>query len=369
VRIAILSAADSIHSWRWVEYFAGAGHDVHWISLAPFEKPLPPGVTGYEAGPFPRSPAALLRSGRRIAAAVRTARPDLLHMHYLGTYGLLGALTGFAPIISTAWGSDILISAQNILKRPLIKYVLRRSQVLTCDAYHMRDALVRLGVPEAKIEVIFFGSDTERFRPGLDGSTIRARHGLGARPVLISTRNLQPIYDVQTLVHAMPRIGREVPGLHCLVLGRGELREALELLARELGVADRMTFVGPVSGEDMPLYLACSDIYVSTSLSDAGLAASTAEAMAVGLPAIVSDTAENHRWVEDGLGGFVIPPGDPAALADKVIALARDPDTRRRMGAHNRPVIETRNNYRVEMGKMEALYHRVVDAHRTAGDR
>lgn len=366
MKIAVLSAADSIHSWRWVEYFGGAGHDVHWVSMAPFEKPLPKGVTGYFTGPYPKNLLDIWRAKGKIADAIAQAQPDLMHLHYLGMYGFLGALSGFRPIISTAWGSDILISARNPIKGPLIKWVLRQSQVLTCDAYHMRDALIAMGVDRSKIEVIFFGSDCHRFRPGQDARKIRERHNLGDRPVLISTRNLLPIYDVQTLVRAMPQIVAGVPDLHCLVLGRGEERAMLEALAGELNVADKMTFVGPVTGEDMPLYLAAADVYVSTSLSDAGLAASTAEAMATGLPAIVTDTAENATWVEDGTGGFVIPVSQPGVLADKVIQLARDPELRRAMGAHNRPVIEQRNNFFVEMKKMEQLYERIVSGARAA---
>jgi len=83
--------------------------------------------------------------------------------------------------------------------------------------------------------------------------------------------------------------------------------------------------------------------------------------MACGLPAIVTDSAENRAWVENGTGGFVVPVGSPEALAEKILYLAERPEERSRFGVHNRRVIEERNNYYVEMQKMERLYATVAE--------
>jgi glycosyltransferase involved in cell wall biosynthesis len=109
--------------------------------------------------------------------------------------------------------------------------------------------------------------------------------------------------------------------------------------------------VGQLPNEQLPEYLNAADLYVSTSLSDAGLAASTAEAMACGLPVIVTDSAENKLWVREREGGFVIPVQNPQILAEKVIALLQNPSTGKQWGNFNRRVIQERNNYYVEMGR------------------
>ena len=102
------------------------------------------------------------------------------------------------------------------------------------------------------------------------------------------------------------------------------------------------------------------DVYVSTSLSDAGIAASTAEAMACGLPVIVTDVADNKKWIDNGVNGFVVPVKDPKSLAEKIIYLLQNEDIRKKFGKINRKIIEERNNYYKEMEKMEDIYKELV---------
>jgi glycosyltransferase involved in cell wall biosynthesis len=124
--------------------------------------------------------------------------------------------------------------------------------------------------------------------------------------------------------------------------------------------SESVKFIGFVRNDRLPDYLNSVDVYVSTSLSDAGIAASTAEAMACGLPVIVTDVADNRMWVEDGANGFVIPTKNPKLLAERIIHLLKNEDIRRRFGNINRKIIEQRNNYYVEMQKMEGIYKKLV---------
>jgi glycosyltransferase involved in cell wall biosynthesis len=123
-----------------------------------------------------------------------------------------------------------------------------------------------------------------------------------------------------------------------------------------LNVLDFVKFAGRIGENDMPVYLASSDVYVSTSLSESGLAASTAEAMACGLPVINTDTGDIGRWLTQGEGGFIIPPGDAGSLAEKVISVLTDDGMREKAGQVNRRVIVERLNYFTEMAAMETIY-------------
>ncbi len=105
------------------------------------------------------------------------------------------------------------------------------------------------------------------------------------------------------------------------------------------------------------------DVYVSTSLSDAGIDASTAEAMACGLPVVVTDVADNKKWVDNGVNGFVVPVKDPKSLAEKIIYLLQNEDIRKKFGKINRKIIEERNNYYKEMKKMEDIYKELIRRH------
>jgi glycosyltransferase involved in cell wall biosynthesis len=147
-------------------------------------------------------------------------------------------------------------------------------------------------------------------------------------------------------------------------VGDGSERSVLESLVRSLGLMGTVRLAGAVPADEIPAFLAAADIYVSTARSDAGLAASTAEAMAAALPVVVTACAENHLWVAEGKGGYLVPLGDAEALARGILDLAHQPDLRSAFGAYNRQVIEERNNYFREMAKVEQLYQEVAAARR-----
>ena len=111
--------------------------------------------------------------------------------------------------------------------------------------------------------------------------------------------------------------------------------------------------VSGIPHDELPRYLTSANIFVSTALSDAGLAASTVEAMDCGLPVVITDSGDNRKWVEDGVNGFIIPLKDPKTLAEKIIYLLKNPDVGKEFGMRNRKIIEERNDYYKEMKKME----------------
>jgi glycosyltransferase involved in cell wall biosynthesis len=245
--------------------------------------------------------------------------------------------------------------------KPLVNWVFRRADLVTCDAEHMRQAMIQLGIDRDKIRIIYFGTDVEKFQPRPRREEPRRTLGATEAPLVISVRSIEPIYNVETLIRAIPLVLQSVPSAVFVIGGEGSEKEKIFRLAEELGILRQVRFVGQLPNEQLPEYLNAADLYVSTSLSDAGLAASTAEAMACGLPVIVTDSAENKLWVREGEGGFVIPVQNPQILAEKVIALLQNPSTGKQWGNFNRRVIQERNNYYVEMGKMEKLYESLAE--------
>ena len=179
--------------------------------------------------------------------------------------------------------------------------------------------------------------------------------------MIISLRRFEPIYDVATLVRAVPIVLKDVPDAKFIMVEKGSQEEELKNLAKSLGVSNSVIFTGWISGNKLPRYLASSDIYVSTSLSDAGLSASTAEAMACGLPVVITDFGDNREWVKDGVNGFVIPMKRPDILASKIVQLLNDENKRKEFGERNCRIINERNNWQKEMGKMDKLYQEMVE--------
>jgi glycosyltransferase involved in cell wall biosynthesis len=365
VRICYLANASSVHTSRWIRYFVERGHEVHVIS---FEKAQIKGATVHvlklpvlvKSATFPLKVASIFR----IKALIGRMKPDVLHAHYVTNYGLFGALCNVKPFILTAWGSDVLAVPEarliSIIKKQMAIFALKKADVITCDAKHMKEVMKNLGVPAEKIELVYFGVDTRKFSHRHESNALKAKLETYDSPTVISLRNLEPIYDVETLVKSVPLVLEKIPETKFVIAGKGSEERKLKELAKSLGVKDNVKFAGFIPNEELPEYLNTVDVYVSTALSDAGIAASTAEAMACEIPVVITDVADNKKWVEDGVNGFLVPIKDPKSLAEKIIYLLRNEDVRKRFGKINRQIIEERNNYYGEMKKMEDIYKGLI---------
>jgi glycosyltransferase involved in cell wall biosynthesis len=358
LRICFLAEGQSVHALKWMRYFAARDHDVH---LATFGKTGPiEGVNVHNMRYFSKIayPFRILEARK----TVKEIEPDILHAHYVSNYGMYAALTGFKPLVLTAWGSDVLIEPQeSMIKKHIVTYALRKSDLVTCDAEHVKAALRTLGAAPEKIQLINFGVDTQKFSPTKKSQRILAKLGINDSPSVISLRNLDPLYDVETLIRSIPFVRKEIPESKFLIAGKGSEEMRLKDLAVSLGVSKSTRFLGFVPNDELPEYLNSVDVYVSTSPSDAGLSASTAEAMACGIPVIVTDVADNRKWVEDGINGFVVPTTDPKSLAEKIIYLLNSQDVRKRLGKIGRKIIQERNDYYQVMKKMEGIYEELAE--------
>ncbi len=367
--ILFLGSAESIHMLKWAKFFSAKGHKVHLISYAS-------SINNYDFGEiemhfinkiFPiqtwpfntiiNLPITIMR----IRKLLRTIRPDIIHAHYVFDYGSLASWLNFHPLIITAWGSDILINPnKSIYSKLVVKYILKKSDLITCDAGHMKEAIIKLGVKEPEIEIVNFGVDTKKFSPGLENEKLKKELGILGYGTVISLRSLEPIYDIESLIKAIPLVIEEFPKIKFLIISEGSQDKELKKKAENLGVKENINFLGRIPNEELPKYLRLANVYISTSLSDGGIAASTAEAMACGLPVIITDVGDNKKWVKDGRNGFLIPVKSPKILAEKIIYLLKNKNIRERFGEINRKIIEEENNYYKEMAKMENIYYELI---------
>jgi glycosyltransferase involved in cell wall biosynthesis len=345
-------------------YFACAGHDVSWLSFQPlaFQKienvhflPL--------QGPFAKwFPPAVLMNAYRVRRLLAELQPEIVHAHYAGLNGVVGALAGCHPLVVTAWGSDVLVAGRAPLRKYGVRMALAAADLITCDAEHLRRAMMAMGIDAAKIARINFGSDLDLFKRQVADPVLREKLGIRGGPVVISMRNLYKIYNVELLLKAVPFILDRHKDTQFVIIGSGPEAQRLKDLAEAMGVAQSVRFVGRVAGEELPAYLSMADIYVSTALSDGGLAASTAEAMACELPVVVTDSGENRDWVTDGENGFVVSTDDATGLAKRISMLLEDEPMRKIFGERNRQIIAERNSFETEMQKMEELYRQMLKA-------
>jgi glycosyltransferase involved in cell wall biosynthesis len=346
LRIAFLASANSVHSYKWVKYFSDKGHEVHWISFKPNTQGKIKDVYFYHINnlfPF---------NFFKLKKIIKETNLDILHAHYAGVNGFLASLLNFHPFVLTAWGSDVLIAGKHFIKKFFVKHALKTADLITCDAFHMKQEMKKMGIKENKIKIIYFGVDVKKFFP----------RDLDTKPEnrVISLRSLEQIYDIKTLIKAVPIVLKEIPRAKFIIAGKGSEEKKLKKLAEDLGVLSSVEFTGLISQDNLPNYLKDSDIYVSTSLSDAGLASSTAEAMSCALPVIITDFGNNKDWVKNNESGFLMSLKDYKFLAEKIIYLLRNYKEGIKLGNNARKIIEERNNYYKEMEKMEKLYLNLI---------
>jgi len=293
---------------------------------------------------------------------IKRIKPDILNAHYITLHGYLGVFSGFHPLILTAYGSDVHTDPQrNPLYRILTKKALKKADLIVCDSQMVREGLIKLGAVPSKIRIIYNGVDTQLFNPQQRDERLRQELELADSPTVISTRTLSPLYNVKTLLEAIPLVVKEFPQAKFIIAGDGKQRNYLTNLTNSLGVSGSIRFLGWVPNNELPKYLASSDIYVSTSLADS-TSLCLQEAMACKLAPVVTDLPANREWVADSENALIVPTKDPQALAGKIIYLLRNGEVRRKFGKAGRKIIKKRAEYQREMAKMEQLYQELADA-------
>ena len=179
----------------------------------------------------------------------------------------------------------------------------------------VRDSLVRyLGLPEKRITVIYNGAILKRFfheRPAGDGKPLR----------LIYVGRLIEEKGVQTILKALGRLADT--DYRLTVVGDGDYREALQTLARELGIAEKVHFLG--TRTDVPELLSQADVFLHLPECEEGFGIAVVEAMASGLICVCGDRGALPEIVEDGVSGFIVKDNDPAVLADILRTIAAEP--------------------------------------------
>lgn len=177
--------------------------------------------------------------------------------------------------------------------------------------------------------------DPGEFRPAQPGESAawREAHGISAlAQVVIYVGRLSSEKGVRSLIGGFASAARQVPEALLLLVGDGALRAELEALVRGLGLnPGQIRFIGRVPAAEIPFWLRASDIF-SLTLPNEGFACALLEAMAVGLPSVVSGIPANLQLVDEGVQGLTVPFDDEKAIGEAFLRLFRDRKLRRRMG-------------------------------------
>jgi phosphatidylinositol alpha-1,6-mannosyltransferase len=342
--LAVRLPADSLVVYASTRSGAGSAADRR-EDVAKFDAGLPFPVVRDATSMLLPTPAV----ARRAARVARAHDCDAVWFGAAAPLGLLAAglrrragitrAVGLTHGHETGWAA--LPGARGLLRR-----IGRDVDVLTYLGEYTRRRLARVVEERTRLARLAPGVDVDTYNPGADGDAIRRRHGLADRPVVVCVSRLVPRKGQDTLIRALPRIRRRVPGAALLIVGTGPYRPALARLAREVGVERDVVLTGEVPWEEVPGHFAAGDVFAMPcrtrrgGLDVEGLGIVFLEASATGLPVVAGDSGGAPDAVREGETGYVVDGRDAVGLADRLAALLVDPALARRLGAAGRAWVE-----------------------------
>nr|NIR47688.1 glycosyltransferase family 4 protein [candidate division KSB1 bacterium]NIR71140.1 glycosyltransferase family 4 protein [candidate division KSB1 bacterium]NIS23270.1 glycosyltransferase family 4 protein [candidate division KSB1 bacterium]NIT70148.1 glycosyltransferase family 4 protein [candidate division KSB1 bacterium]NIU23800.1 glycosyltransferase family 4 protein [candidate division KSB1 bacterium] len=244
--IAFFCDARAVHFKKWIEALTERGYLLDVFS--PWQDPE--SQNRHQAYTTPKAPFPIptsvktfgkvvmrARNGRLIKNRLKPNPPKLVHAHFLLDSGWMAAQLDMHPFVVTVHGSDLLVHpGKSRIQKFVANQVLQRCDRVVIVSEHLREKLSHYRVPEHKIRQVPSFIETSRFfpnnRPPRD------------RVVIGSARNFEPVYDVATLLKAVPIIAEDHPNVEVHLAGDGTQKEHLEKLATELGVKNKVKFLG-----------------------------------------------------------------------------------------------------------------------------
>ena len=287
------------------------------------------------------------RTLAKLCRLIWRERVDIINTH-LTTASWQGALAGKicgVPSVAVVHATDR-------------KTWFQHADRLIAVSRGVRDALICQGVDAHKIEVLYHGINLENYVPTSDCAAAKVRLGLpgDARTVGVAA-SLIARKGHRFLLEALAELEQTLGPIHALLAGEGELEAELRARAAELGLGERVHFLG--FRRDIAQVIGAMDVFVLPSLKE-GLSIAVMEAMALQKPVVCSRIAGLPEVVREGETGLLVPPGDANALRDALEHLFGDADLRRELGRNARRFLEENFEQSVCLDAMENYFCRVV---------
>jgi len=208
-----------------------------------------------------------------------------------------------------------------LLKRVQLFYVSKAGAVIAPSRY-FKGIISGWGIPQDKIGVIYNAIEVSEYDPACSKEEARKRLGLNGK-IILTVARLTPWKGVDRIIEVLPEIRRQMNEANLVVVGDGPELGNLQRLAGELGVKGYVSFVGRVPHEEVPYYLRAANVFVLYSGYE-GLPHIVLEAMATGIPVILSNKGGNREVVEEGVNGLLVPMGNQEKLREAILRVLRD---------------------------------------------
>lgn len=394
------SVADSmsgIFVHQQVKQLIREGHRVKVVSPKPFApfplKYLSSKWKGYSSIPvrdviegvevyYPRNieiPRGIMfsSSGMRMFAGIKKTvdiihdnfKFDIIHAHVAlpdGCAGMLAARKYKVPLIVTIHGQDMQYTIhENNKSREIIKNVINSSFKTIMVSKKLKGiALSELSIPENKIEVIGNGIDIGNLR---DKGNVDNRlvEGYKGKRVILSASNLISLKGIDFNIKAVKKLSDKFKDMVYLIIGDGPERRNLENLACDLGISDKIEFLGQLPHEEVMKYMAICDIFSMPSWNE-GFGMAYIEAMSSGKPIIACEGQGIQDVVTNGINGMLVKPKDVDSLAEAMEFLLAGEEERKKIGNLSRDIVLNEYTWVNNVNKTLKVYEEAIKLHNTS---
>jgi len=352
MKICLLAPANSVHTLKIAYSLKESGNEVLIIS---FHKPLPKDIDALYLPPIISSFGKLnyLLHIPKIKKIVEQYRPDVLHAHYISSYGLVGGLLNYHPFIVSVWGSDIFdFPKRSFLHKYLVKYALKKADFVLSTSSIMAEETKKY--TDKEVFVTPFGVDCEKFKPMPE---LKPKDKI----IIGTIKALKPKYGIEYLIRAFKILVDKYPylPLELDIGGEGYLKEELEKLARSINIEDKVRFIGFIPHDEVPRYFNMFTVSVSVSESES-FGVAVLEAEACGVPVVVSNIGGLPEVVKDGETGFIVPPKNSEATANAIEKILLDEELRRKLSVNARNFVLDKYNWKDNFKLITEIYKEAI---------
>jgi glycosyltransferase involved in cell wall biosynthesis len=363
MKLLLLSDSETPHTIKWTRYLSHHLDQIYLFSIFPpvsdqlsSLKNVTIVSSDIDRSVFLKKEGSIgklhyLRTIPIIKKMIKKYKPDILHAHYLSSYGLLGALSGFHPFILSVWGSDIFNFPNiSILHNKLSKYILSRTDRILSTSHIMASEISKY--TRKPITVTPFGIDTDVFKPA-----IQQKEPGEIRIGII--KSLEEKYGIEYLLKAFKIVlsKTQTAKLSLTIVGGGLLKEKLISLAKELDIFEYTKFIGKIPSDEVIYYHNMLDIAVFPSIEDSeSFGVAVIEASACEKPVIASRVGGFPEVIDHNVTGLLVPPKNEVALASAIESLLNDEQLRNQFGIAGRKMVKKKYNLKDNLEQMITIY-------------
>jgi glycosyltransferase involved in cell wall biosynthesis len=238
--------------------------------------------------------------------------------------------------------------------------VYRLADRIITSGEGVRAMVIGAGITSERVVAISAGVDSARFHPGVSGKAVRDELGLGAAPVVGLVANVRGSKGHNVFLDAARAVLAVAPETRFLIVGDGVGFDDVKGRVRHLGLEARVRLTG--FRRDIPEVMAALDVLALPSIRSEAIPQVIPQALAVGTPVVASTVGGSPELIRDGENGRLVPPADPAALADAILALLREPERARAMARAGQVMVQARYTIDATMARTTAVYRELLDA-------